>query len=258
MAPRPLIAGNWKMNGSLKSLVELKPIAEAAERLRPRCDVLICPPATILSASHGILGSAAAVGGQDCHAEASGAHTGDVAAEMLADLGARFVIVGHSERRTDHDESDAVVRAKAEAASRAGLTAIVCVGESEEERKAGRALDVLRAQLAGSVPEGATPDNLVVAYEPLWAIGSGRTATSADVAEAHALIRSELSDRFGPAGVAGIRILYGGSVNPDNAAGLLAIDNVDGALVGGCSLKAETFIAICEAVPDLREPASAA
>ncbi|MER0238689.1 triose-phosphate isomerase [Fulvimarina sp. MAC8] len=253
----PLIAGNWKMNGTLRSLTELKGIADAIKDGRTEgTDVVVCPPATMLSASRGILHNAAKVGGQDCHAEASGAHTGDIAAEMLKDVGATYVIVGHSERRADHGESDEIVRAKVEAAWRAKLVAIVCIGESQEERDEGRTLDRLGEQLAGSLPDGVKADNLVVAYEPIWAIGTGRTATAKDVEEAHGFIRKTLNERFGGETGSAIRLLYGGSVKPDNAFDLLHTENVDGALVGGASLKAEDFIAICEAAarPDGRDP----
>ncbi len=249
MTPRPLIAGNWKMNGLLRHLTELQAVADACEGIEADKELLICPPATLLSASAGLLLGKAAIGGQDCHAEASGAHTGDVAAEMLADLGASYVIVGHSERRAAHGESDADVRAKALAAWRAGLTAIVCIGETEAEREAGETLDALSRQLAGSLPDGVTAANTVVAYEPVWAIGTGRTATTGDVAEAHALLRRELTERFGASVADGIRLLYGGSVKPGNAAELLAVANVDGALIGGASLKADDFMAICRACP---------
>jgi triosephosphate isomerase len=209
--------------------------------------LMVCPPATLLAAFAGTIhGSAVAIGGQDCHAEASGAFTGDIAAEMLADAGARAVIVGHSERRTTHKETDADVRAKAQAAWRAGITAIVCIGETRTEREAGRTLDVLGRQLDGSLPDGATGASLVVAYEPVWAIGTGLTPTTADVAEAHAFIRKRLTSRYGDTAEA-VRILYGGSVKPSNAAELMAVANVDGALVGGASLKAEDFLGIAAA-----------
>ena len=245
---RPLIAGNWKMNGSLGSLRELTEIVAAVrEGASDGVDLLICPPATFLSASHGILGEDVAVGGQDCHPASAGAHTGDIAAAMLADVGARYVIVGHSERRADHGESDALVRAKAEAAWAAGLIAVVCIGESEAQREAGQTLDVLGAQLAGSLADGVRPDTTVIAYEPVWAIGTGKTPTTDDVRLAHDFIRKTLAERYGEDVAAGVRILYGGSVKPSNAAELLGVDNVDGALVGGASLKAADFIAICKA-----------
>lgn len=246
---RPLIAGNWKMNGLKASANELAAIGQGAEKVWRKADLLICPPATLLFTSAAIvIGSKVAIGAQDCHPAASGAHTGDLAAEMLADAGATAIIVGHSERRTDHHETDALVRAKAEAAWRAGLVAIVCVGETQAERDGGKTLDVVGQQLAGSVPDGATAANLVVAYEPVWAIGTGRTPTTKDVEEVHKLIRDRLKDRFSGEG-ASVRILYGGSVKPSNAAELMAVANVDGALVGGASLKAVDFLAIAAACP---------
>lgn len=246
---RPLIAGNWKMNGLKASANELAAIGQGAEKVWRKADLLICPPATLLFTSAAIvIGSKVAIGAQDCHPAASGAHTGDLSAEMLADAGATAIIVGHSERRTDHHETDALVRAKAEAAWRAGLVAIVCVGETQAERDAGKTLDVVGQQLAGSVPDGATAANLVIAYEPVWAIGTGRTPTTKDVEEVHKLIRDRLKDRFSGEG-ASIRILYGGSVKPSNAAELMAVANVDGALVGGASLKAVDFLAIAAACP---------
>ncbi len=246
---RPLIAGNWKMNGLKASANELAAIGQGADKVWRKADLLICPPATLLFTSAAIvIGSKVAIGAQDCHPAASGAHTGDLSAEMLADAGATAIIVGHSERRTDHHETDALVRAKAEAAWRAGLVAIVCVGETQAERDAGKTLDVVGQQLAGSVPDGATAANLVVAYEPVWAIGTGRTPTTKDVEEVHKLIRDRLKDRFSGEG-ASVRILYGGSVKPSNAAELMAVANVDGALVGGASLKAVDFLAIAAACP---------
>lgn len=246
---RPLIAGNWKMNGLKSSLGELAAIGASAGALSHKVDLLICPPATLVSgAASAMNGMKVAIGGQDCHASASGAHTGNIAAEMLADAGASHVIVGHSERRTDHAESDAIVKAKAEAAHRAGLIAIVCVGETQAERDAGKTLDVVSKQVTGSIPEGATTANLVVAYEPVWAIGTGRTPTTKDVEEVHGLIRKLLTDRFKAEG-ARIRILYGGSVKPSNAAELMAVPHVNGALVGGASLKASDFLAIAAACP---------
>ena len=246
---RPLIAGNWKMNGLKASANELAAIGQGADKVWRKADLLICPPATLLFTSAAIvIGSKVAIGAQDCHPEASGAHTGDLSAEMLADAGATAIIVGHSERRTDHHETDALVRAKAEAAWRAGLVAIVCVGETQAERDAGKTLDVVGQQLTGSVPDGATAVNLVVAYEPVWAIGTGRTPTTRDVEEVHKLIRDRLKDRFSGEG-ASVRILYGGSVKPSNAAELMAVANVDGALVGGASLKAVDFLAIAAACP---------
>jgi triosephosphate isomerase len=247
--PRPLVAGNWKMNGLKDSAKTLREIMEGhGPELRAKADLLVCPPATLLSAFAQIAGgSAVAIGGQDCHPEPSGARTGDISAGMLADAGATYVIVGHSERRADHGESDAVVRRKAEAAWRAGLTAIVCVGETRDEREAGRALDTVSGQLRGSVPDGATAVTTVIAYEPVWAIGTGLTPTAADVAEMHARIRSDLGSRFGEAEATQIRLLYGGSVKPGNARELLSVPNVDGALVGGASLVAKDFLAIAGA-----------
>jgi triosephosphate isomerase (TIM) len=245
--PRPLVAGNWKMNGLRSALSEIEAMAAACDdALRGRIDLLVCPPATVIAAAAQAANGRLAIGGQDCHAKASGAHTGDVAAEMLADAGASHVIVGHSERRTDHGETDAVVKAKAEAALRAGLVAIVCVGETEAERKGGQTLDVVGRQIAGSLPAGATAENTVIAYEPVWAIGTGLTPTPADVAEVHNFLRKSLNELMGASG-AGVRILYGGSVKPSNAAELMAVENVDGALVGGASLTAKDFMGIAEA-----------
>jgi triosephosphate isomerase len=234
---KQLIAGNWKMNGITASLAEVERLGRALGPVR--CDIVICPPATLVAA----LGSLAArygiaVGGQDCHAEASGAHTGDVSAEMLRDAGASYVIVGHSERRADHGEHDAIVRAKGLAALRANLTPIICVGETADERKTGKAEGVVAAQLEGSLPGKGI---FVVAYEPVWAIGTGVTPTVADIAAMHAFIRNRAG--------ANVRILYGGSVKPSNAKEILAIANVNGALVGGASLKAEDFGAIIGAAP---------
>jgi triosephosphate isomerase len=248
MGNRPLIAGNWKMNGLAASAGELTAMIAAAPKVTGRVDLLICPPATLVAAFAMVAkGSPVAIGAQDCHARVSGAHTGDISAEMLVDAGARWIIVGHSERRADHAESDATVRAKAEAAWRAGAVAIVCVGETRAERDAGKALDVVGTQLAGSLPDGATAANTVVAYEPVWAIGTGLTPTPADVAQVHAFIRERLVARFKDQGAA-MRILYGGSVKPSNAAELMAVANVNGALVGGASLKAADFIGIAAAL----------
>ena len=245
---RPLIAGNWKMNG-LKDdgLALAKGVADGVNQAgwNDR-DVLICPPATLVMAVvDAVKGSGVAVGGQTCHVKSNGAHTGDISAEMLRDCGASFVIVGHSERRADHGETDAIVRAKAEAAWRAGLVAIVCIGETLAEREAGKTLGVLERQLKGSVPAGATAVNLVVSYEPVWAIGTGKTPTTPEVAAAHAHIREVLDGLTREADQ--IRLLYGGSVKDSNAAELLAAGDVDGALVGGASLKAGEFLAIAKA-----------
>ncbi|EEW25741.1 triose-phosphate isomerase [Rhodobacter ferrooxidans] len=242
---KKLAAGNWKMNGTAASLAEVQ--ALLAAHPAPKCEMLLCPPATLLAQmAWAAKGSVLAVGGQDCHAKASGAHTGDISAAMLKDAGAAYVILGHSERRADHGETDAQVRAKAEAALAAGLVAVVCVGETEAQRDAGTTLDVIDSQLAGSVPE-ATAATLVVAYEPVWAIGTGRTPTLAEIAEVHAFLRARLTDRFG-ADAAGVRLLYGGSVKPSNAAEIFGLPNVDGALVGGASLKAADFGAIVAAL----------
>lgn len=239
MTRRKLAAGNWKMNGLAAALSEAKTLA--AEHPTPNCDVLLCPPATLVAPMAAALaGTAVMTGGQDCHAAVSGAHTGDVSAEMLADAGASAVIVGHSERRADHGEDDATVKAKAEAGWRAGLVSIICVGETEAERDAGATLDIIGGQLAGSVPDAATAANTVVAYEPVWAIGTGRTPTLEQIAEVHDFMRNTLVARFGPAGE-GMRLLYGGSVKPGNAAEIFAVSNVDGGLVGGASLKAADF-----------------
>jgi triosephosphate isomerase len=241
-----LVAGNWKMNGLAASAGELEKIIAGAPALAGKADLMICPPATLIARFAGMArGSAVAIGGQDCHAAASGAHTGDISAEMLADAGAVAVIVGHSERRADHGETDREVCAKALAAWRAGLMAIVCVGELRAERDAGETLGVIDRQLDGSLPDGVTAANLVVAYEPVWAIGTGLTPTAADVAEVHGFIRERLTQRYGPAG-AGVRILYGGSVKPSNARELLSVADVNGALIGGASLKAADFLGIAE------------
>jgi len=241
MARRPLVAGNWKMNGLRAAAGELTKIIAGARGL-PKADFLVCPPATLVASFAAMArGSPVAIGGQDCRAEPAGAFTGDISAEMLKDAGATAVIVGHSERRQYHSETDAAVRAKALAARRAVLLSIVCVGETRAERDAGRARAVVRAQLASSLPDGAA--DFVVAYEPVWAIGTGVTPTPDDVSAMHRFIREQLTGRFGAAGN-DVRILYGGSVKPANAKELLTIDNVDGALIGGASLKAEEFLAI--------------
>jgi len=238
----PLVAGNWKMNGLGVSEGELTKIVNGAAGIK--ADLMVCPPATLIADfAAAARGSAVAIGGQDCHADPSGAHTGDIAAEMLKDAGAVAVIVGHSERRSDHGETDDQVRAKAMAARRAGLTAIVCVGEQLDDREGGKTLDVIGGQLDGSLPDGATGADLVIAYEPVWAIGTGLTPTAADVADAHAFIRHRLVTRLGAEG-GRVRILYGGSVKPANAKELLTIANVNGALVGGASLKAADFLGI--------------
>jgi triosephosphate isomerase len=236
---KPLIAGNWKMNGVSSSVEEVqKLIGHFSGAMPSALDIAICPPATLVGlfaaefSDEGI-----AIGGQDCHPAVSGAHTGDISAEMLADAGAAFVIVGHSERRADHGETSALVLAKAKAARRAGLVPIICVGETEAERRAGREKDVVEMQLAESVPPGVK--EVVVAYEPVWAIGTGLTPTADEIADMHLFIRHRLGE--------GVRILYGGSVKPANAKEILALPNVDGALVGGASLKADDFAAIIRA-----------
>ena len=249
---RPLVAGNWKMNGLKTSVQELGAMGAGYDSsLQSKIDMMICTPATlVLTAAHVALGSGIASGGEDCHANASGAHTGDVSAEMLKDAGATAVIVGHSERRTDHGETNETVKAKAEAGLRARLLTIVCIGETEAERKSGETLAVLKDQLDGSMPDNSVASEVVVAYEPVWAIGTGLVPSAEDVKEAHAFIRENLTARFGEEG-AKMRVLYGGSVKPSNAVELMSIANVDGALVGGASLKAEDFLGICTAYNEL-------
>lgn len=252
---RPLVVGNWKMNGLMASLAEAREVAAALAGGRIRADVMICPPATLIaSLAQAVMDGAARqatthvlrVGGQDCHAGDHGAHTGDISAAMLADVGATSVILGHSERRADHGETSAVVRAKVEGAGRARLTSIVCIGETAGERSAGLTMHVVLRQLQGSLPDSVDPARTVVAYEPVWAIGTGLTASPDDVKTVHAWLRAALVERFGTAGH-GVRILYGGSVKPANAAELMAVPNVNGALVGGASLKASDFLAILAA-----------
>ncbi|HTB04544.1 MAG TPA: triose-phosphate isomerase [Bradyrhizobium sp.] len=249
-AIRPLIAGNWKMNGLKSSSVEFEAMLVGAPDVAGKADLLVCPPATLIAAfADKARGSRTLkVGAQDCHPKPSGAHTGDISAEMLADAGASAVIVGHSERRADHGETDVEVRQKAEAARRAGLTAIVCIGETQHQRDAGHTLEICGGQLNLSLPDGARSDNLVVAYEPVWAIGTGLTPTLGDVEQIHRFIRELLMARFNGEGAA-IRILYGGSVKPSNARELMAVANVNGALVGGASLKAADFLAIAAGCP---------
>jgi len=248
-AIRPLIAGNWKMNGLKGSAAEFDAMLKGAAEVAAKADLLVCPPATLIAAcADKARGNKVAVGAQDCHPKPSGAHTGDIAAEMLADAGATAIIVGHSERRADHGEGDALVRQKAEAAWRAGVTAIVCIGETQGQRDAGQTLDVLRGQLDGSLPDGSTAANLVVAYEPVWAIGTGLTPTAQDVEQIHGFIRELLTSRFKADG-GKMRVLYGGSVKPSNAAELMSVKNVNGALVGGASLKAADFLAIAKGCP---------
>ena len=246
-----LIAGNWKMNGLASSLGELTALKEALAQTPPSCEVLVCPPASLIAQANWHVKGAFALGGQDCHPKDKGAFTGDISAEMLKDAGASYVIVGHSERRQYHGESDALVAAKAQAAWRAGLKAIICIGESLVERDAGTATHICSGQLDGSMPEGATAANTVIAYEPVWAIGTGRTPTSPDIAAMHAHIRACLIGKLGAARLdaKAMLILYGGSVNPGNAAEILSLPEVGGALVGGASLKAADFIKIIGAVP---------
>ena len=247
---RPLIAGNWKMNGLRASIAEFEAMVAGASKVAGKADLLVCPPATLIAAFAAKLSGSKsmALGGQDCHSKPSGAHTGDISAEMLADAGATAVIVGHSERRADHGESDNLVRQKAEAAWRAGLKAIVCIGETQRQRDAGQTLGICGGQLQGSLPEGSRADNLVVAYEPVWAIGTGLTPTAKDVEQIHQFIREALTGRFKDEG-ARMRILYGGSVKPSNARELMGVANVNGALIGGASLKASDFLAIAADCP---------
>jgi triosephosphate isomerase (TIM) len=242
---RPLIAGNWKMNGLKASWSEFEAMLAGSSEVSAKADLLVCPPATLLAAFAAKATKAVAVGAQDCHTKASGAHTGDISAEMLADAGASAIIVGHSERRAEHGETDAVVHQKTEAVWRAGLTAIVCIGETQGQRDAGQTLDICGGQLERSLPAASKADNLVVAYEPVWAIGTGLTPTVQDVEQVHKFIRDLLVQRFKDEG-ARMRILYGGSVKPSNAAELMAVANVNGALVGGASLKAADFLAIAK------------
>ncbi|MAP94426.1 MAG: triose-phosphate isomerase [Ponticaulis sp.] len=241
---KPLIAGNWKMNGLTASLQEVEALIEGLQGKDVTADVLICPAATLLDRLTAKTGdSIIETGGQDCHANEKGAHTGDISAEMIADIGGAYVIVGHSERRTDHGETDAMVREKAEAAIRAGLTPIICIGETLEQRKAGQALDVLGQQMGGSIPGGLDGSQFVIAYEPVWAIGTGLTPEAADIKEAHSFMRA----RLGQSAVKSpdkVRLLYGGSVKPSNATEILSIEDVNGALVGGASLKAQDFLGI--------------
>ncbi len=245
MAPRKLAAGNWKMNGDLAALAEIGQLI--ADYPEPGCEVLICPPAPLLHPMRAAIdANPIATGGQDCHSNTAGAHTGDLSAQLLRDVGADYVILGHSERRADHGETDAVVAAKAAAAQAADLIAIICVGETEAQRDAGETLAVITRQLAGSVPAGSDAANTVIAYEPVWAIGTGRTPTNDQIAEVHALMRQKLDGHVADA--ANVRLLYGGSVKPSNAAEIFAIADVDGALVGGASLKAADFGGIIAAL----------
>ena len=246
---RPLIAGNWKMNGQKADGLSLA--GALAQNMKgqsdPVIDMVVCPPFTLLTeVGNAIAGSGVALGAQDCHTAEKGAHTGDISASMLDDMGCRFVIVGHSERRTDHAETDDGVKTKAAAVQALGLSAIICIGETEEERDAGRTFDVVKTQLAGSLPATSTAANTVIAYEPVWAIGTGRTPTLEQVQDVHALIRTELTEALGESQANGTRVLYGGSMNPENARDLMALADVDGGLIGGASLKAEDFWAIAQ------------
>lgn len=244
---RRLAAGNWKMNGTGAALSELETLSKTHRA--PTVDVLICPPATLMHrAAQTVKDSGVQIGGQDCHAEVSGAHTGDLSAEMLKDAGATSVIVGHSERREDHGEQNEDVRAKARAAMNAGLIAIICVGESLEQREAANTLDIIGGQLSGSIPDQSTGENLVVAYEPIWAIGTGKVPTLEEIGDVHDFIRARLERRFGEGVGRSVRLLYGGSVKPANAAEIFRVSNVDGALVGGASLKAQNFSGIISAL----------
>ena len=244
---RKLAAGNWKMHGLVDNLAEIDALSAAHKD--PGCDILICPPATLISrAADRAKGSAIAIGGQDNHENDKGAHTGDTAASMLADAGASHVILGHSERRADHDEHSDQVRAKARAAWDAGLVAVICVGETLEEREAANTLDIVGGQLAGSIPDLATGQNLVVAYEPVWAIGTGLVPSTDQIGEVHSFIRARLERRFGEGVGRSVRILYGGSVKASNAAEIFDVAHVDGALVGGASLKAADFSGIITAL----------
>ena len=246
---RPLIAGNWKMHGLKAELHEIDSIADLATRTQPHVDILICPPAGLLAAAAQTAAGRIAVGGQDCHPEPSGAHTGDVSAEMLKDAGASAVIVGHSERRQHHGETDALVARKALAARRAGLLAILCVGETQQQRASGAALSICGDQIVASVPVGMTASELAIGYEPLWAIGSGKIPTSQEIVHMHAHIRRCLIEYLGAQGKS-VRILYGGSVNPSNARAILALPEVGGALVGAASLKSEEFAVIIASAPE--------
>ena len=248
MTRRALIAGNWKMNMLRAEGEALAAALTSGIKPGASADLLVCPPATLLVPVSTVLAdSSVALGAQDCHMNEAGAHTGDISAAMIKDLGAAYVIVGHSERRADHAESDVIVRAKAAAVLAAGLTPIICVGETEAERDAGEAETIVGKQIRGSVPEAAAEDTIVIAYEPVWAIGTGRTPTVDDIAAMHAHMRQVAGSVLG--GADKLRLLYGGSVKPGNAVEILALEDVDGALVGGASLKAEDFLAIAAAAP---------
>lgn len=244
--PRALVAGNWKMNGLKASVSEISHLNDLISTSGANCDVLICPPFTLISTLVELGVKNVQIGAQDCHKYIKGAHTGDISAEMIADLNASHIIVGHSERRADHDEDDEEVSIKATAAHDAGTIAIICVGETLQDRNAGNTLNIVSSQVRGSIPETATPDNTVIAYEPVWAIGTGKVPTAKDVADVHKVIREILVDRFGQSGN-NVKILYGGSVKASNAEELMSVPNVNGALVGGASLKAKDFYGIISA-----------
>ena len=251
MSRKVLIAGNWKMNGLLEDGAALaKAVASEVKKLgKPECEFLVCPPFTLLTTvKKALRGSKVALGAQDCHVAEKGAHTGDISPVMLKDCGCTYVIVGHSERRTDHKESNELICQKAEAAHKAGLKVVICIGETEAERDAGKTIDVCTKQIMGSVPQSATAANTVIAYEPVWAIGTGKTPTTADVEEVHAAIRKVIAKKLGKGNANKMRILYGGSMKPANAAELLALPDVDGGLIGGASLKAADFMAIATSV----------
>ncbi|NOX74538.1 MAG: triose-phosphate isomerase [Alphaproteobacteria bacterium] len=244
---RKLAAGNWKMNGLRAALSEVELLAKAQPA--PNCEVVLCPPATLVrSMAKVCVDNCVTIGAQDCHENSSGAHTGDISAEMLVDAGAEYVILGHSERREAYGESDETVRLKAKAAWAAGLSAIICVGESEEQRRATNTLDIIGGQLAGSIPDAATGENLVVAYEPIWAIGTGLVPSLGDIGEVHDFIRMRLERRFGEGVGRSVRVLYGGSMNPGNVDDIRRVPNVDGGLIGGASLKAADFSKIIAAL----------
>lgn len=249
-APKALVAGNWKMNGLKAASAEINKLNDLIDQNGAKCDVLICPPFTLISSFCDLKTANVAIGAQDCHMNMSGAHTGDISAEMIKELGCNYIIVGHSERRADHGESNDTVNSKAAAAQSVGTVAIICVGETIVEREAGKALDVVTSQVKASIPDGATSENTIIAYEPVWAIGTGHTPTAADVEEVHLAVRNVLNARFGDSG-ADINILYGGSVKASNADELMSVANVNGALVGGASLKADDFYGIIAAYDEI-------
>ncbi len=245
---RPMVAGNWKMNGTTAILKEPRLLAGMLRDVKLKCDVMVCPPATLIRRAKSVMrGSKIKLGGQDCHAAVNGAHTGDISADMLKDAGASAVIVGHSERRTNHKETDAMVSAKAVAAHKSGLNAIICIGETLDERKGGKTLAVLTEQLKGSVPAGCTASNTVIAYEPVWAIGTGKVCAADEADRVCGVVRQTVADLYDDATAQSLRIQYGGSMKPDNAAELLSKENIDGGLIGGASLKAGDFSQIVSA-----------